>query len=83
MQGSRTGQQFAVREQAGKDERNGGSQNPETQHDTYSLNLTRKHRAYGWQSVKKISYRRVDGRGVTYGKTAGQAARLRSSASAR
>src|ERR1700748_459267 len=28
----------------------------------YSLNLTRKRQAYGWQSVKKTSYRRVDGR---------------------
>ena len=32
--GPRTGQQFGMREQAGKEKRNGRGQNPETQHDT-------------------------------------------------
>jgi hypothetical protein len=58
----RAGKQFAARE--GREDQQGNSrhQNPETQHHTPTQPGTHKDaRAYGWRSVNRSRYRRVDG----------------------
>ena len=60
--GMRAGQQLAAREHGGNEQRNSRGQDLETQHDTHSLSRQARIRgAYGWRSVNKTRYRRVDG----------------------
>src|SRR5205823_1444749 len=58
--GPRAGQQIAAGEKAGNRQGDNGGQDLETQHGTLAPARPVQRRAYGWQSVKKTSYCRVD-----------------------